>query len=136
MKTFKSVLTTVFAAVVLMSCGGEKKKEKESFSYEKESATNKSELEEAPAVEVLTDKEVAPLLAKNTCVACHKKDEKLIGPSYKDIAKRNYEDKRIVELIYKPEPENWPEYKVPMLALPQVPKGDAFQIARWINSLK
>lgn len=78
---------------------------------------------------------IKQLLEKNTCFACHKENEKLVGPSYAEIAKRNYSDERIVELIYKPEPENWPEYPAPMIPLPHLDKEELLEIAHWINSL-
>ncbi len=89
----------------------------------------------APAKVAPTDDEIQPLLAKNTCLACHMKDQRLVGPSYEAVSKRNYSDERIVELIYNPEPQNWPEYATPMAPMPQVPKEEALKIAAWINSL-
>jgi cytochrome c551/c552 len=80
--------------------------------------------------------EVLPLLKKYTCVACHNNIKKQVGPSYKDIAKRNYSNEKILQLIYKPEPSNWPEYATPMAAMPQVKRGDGLRIAEFINSLK
>ncbi|WP_342087764.1 c-type cytochrome [Dyadobacter sp. OTU695] len=79
--------------------------------------------------------EVKPLLAKNTCLACHAPDKKVVGPSYADVAKRKYSNEKIVELIYAPKPENWPDYATPMAPMPQVPKAEAAKIAAWINSL-
>jgi cytochrome c551/c552 len=76
------------------------------------------------------------LLEKNTCFACHKVDSKQVGPAYKEVAKRNYTPERIVELIYNPEPANWPGYATPMAPMPQVPRAEALKIAKWINSLK
>jgi cytochrome c551/c552 len=90
----------------------------------------------AAASAIPTEAEIKTLLAKNTCSACHTKDKKVVGPAFTDIAKRNYTPEKIVELIYKPQPENWPDYATPMAAMPQVPKEDALKIARWINSLK
>ena len=52
-----------------------------------------------------------------------------------DVAKRNYTNDQIVDLIYNPKPEHWPGY-TEMAAMPQVPKADALKIAAWINSLK
>ena len=43
---------------------------------------------------------------------------------------------RIVQLIYTPEPKNWPEHETPMAPMPQVPKEEALKIASWINSLR
>jgi cytochrome c551/c552 len=90
----------------------------------------------SPEKKVLTDSEVQPLLTTNTCVACHHKDKRIIGPSFKNIAQRNYSDGEMVDLIYNPQPKNWPEYATPMAPMPQVPRKEALQIAAWINSLK
>ncbi len=79
--------------------------------------------------------EIEPLLVKNTCTACHQTTKRQVGPAYADIAKRKYSDERIVELIYNPEPKNWPEHETPMAPMPQVPRDEALKIAAWINSL-
>lgn len=79
-------------------------------------------------------KEINDLLSKYTCLACHKADAKLVGPAYVDVAKKKYTNDKIVELIYKPQPSNWPGYP-PMAPMTQVPKADAQKIAAWINSL-
>ncbi len=74
------------------------------------------------------------LMTKYTCIACHRVDARLVGPAYKDVAKRNYTDDQIVELIYNPKPANWPGY-IAMAPMKQVPKDDALKLASWINSL-
>lgn len=138
MKILKYALLSFFSCVLLTACGGKEEKKKKGFSYEKtEEAPKEVKTETKTETEepVIDEEEIQKLLAKNTCVACHKTDQKVIGPPFKEIAKRNYSNKRIVELIYKPEPENWPDYKVPMAPLPNVPRGEAFKIAAWINSL-
>ena len=84
----------------------------------------------------LTYAEIEPLLVKNTCTACHQVSKRQVGPSFADIAKRKYSNDRIVQLIYTPEPKNWPEHETPMAAMPQVPKDEALKIAGWINSLR
>ncbi|MFB2118594.1 c-type cytochrome [Parapedobacter sp. 2B3] len=89
----------------------------------------------AVAAKAPTFKEIEGLLAKYTCIACHNPDKKQIGPSYKDIAKRKYSNEKIVELIYSPQPANWPGYATEMPPMPHVPKADALRIAAYINSL-
>lgn len=79
--------------------------------------------------------EIEPLLVKNTCTACHNVSKRQVGPAFTDIAKRKYANERIVQLIYNPEPKNWPEHETPMAPMPQVPRGEALKIAAWINSL-
>jgi cytochrome c551/c552 len=90
----------------------------------------------AKATAVPTYAEIKPLLAKNTCLACHNPDKRQVGPAYKDVAKRKYSVDKIVQLIYNPQPQNWPGYETPMPPMPQVPKEEARKIAQWINSLK
>ena len=79
--------------------------------------------------------EIEPLLVRNTCTACHQVTKRQVGPSFTDIAKRKYSNERMVQLIYNPEPKNWPEHETPMPPMPQVPKEEALKIAAWINSL-
>ena len=58
-----------------------------------------------------------------------------VGPAYTEVAKRKYSNEKIVDLIYNPQPQNWPDYATPMAPMPQVPRADALKIAAWINSL-
>jgi cytochrome c len=79
--------------------------------------------------------DIEKLLKKHACNTCHKVDTRLIGPAFVDVAAKKYSKNKIVELIYKPEPANWPGY-VAMAAQPDVPKADAKKIAAWIAGLK
>ncbi|MBL0741504.1 DUF7133 domain-containing protein [Chryseolinea lacunae] len=90
----------------------------------------------AASAKVPTYAEIEPLLVKNTCTACHQPNKRQVGPAFADVAKRKYSNERIVQLIYNPEPKNWPEHETPMAPMPQVPKGEALKIASWINSLR
>ncbi len=83
-----------------------------------------------------TYEDVKNLLQKNTCLACHNPTTKLIGPAYKDVAKRKYSVAQIVQLIHKPNPEHWPDYPTRMPPMPQVSNNDATKIAKWIKSLE
>ncbi|WP_266364299.1 c-type cytochrome [Tellurirhabdus rosea] len=78
--------------------------------------------------------DINALLQKNTCLACHNADKRVVGPAYKDVAKKKYTNDQIVDLIYNPKPEHWPGYP-PMAPMKQVPKDEALKIAKWINSL-
>ncbi len=80
--------------------------------------------------------DIEKLLTKNTCLACHKVDTKLVGPAYIEVMKqKKYSAAQIEALIYKPNPANWPGYP-PMAAMTNVPKAEAKKIAKWIASLK
>jgi cytochrome c551/c552 len=80
--------------------------------------------------------EVKPLLYKNTCLACHQTSKRQVGPAFSEIAKRRYSNEKIVELIYSPQSQNWPDYAAKMAPMPQVPREEAVKIASWINSLR
>jgi cytochrome c551/c552 len=90
----------------------------------------------ASSAKAPTYAEIEPLLVKNTCTACHQTSKRQVGPAFTDVAKRKYSNDRIVQLIYNPEPKNWPEHETPMAPMPQVPKDEALKIAGWINSLR
>lgn len=120
-----------FRSSVVRAAQLEKEKKRNAPKAAKKKTASSSNTAKIP-----TYAEIQPLLNKNTCIACHQVDKKQIGPAYKDIAKRNYSVERIVELIYNPEPGNWPDYSTPMAPMPQVPRVEATKIARWIKSLK
>ena len=88
------------------------------------------------AAKVPTFNDVKAMMTSYTCLSCHNPDRKLVGPAFKDIAKRNYSADKIVQLIHNPKPENWPDYPTPMPPMPQVKREDALKIAAYINSLK
>lgn len=78
------------------------------------------------------------LIAKSDCLTCHKVDEKLIGPSYRDIANK-YESKEanikmLSEKIVKGGSGVWGD--VPMAAHPQITEQDAVQMVKYIMLLK
>lgn len=75
------------------------------------------------------------LIAKNGCTACHSVDQKIVGPAFKEVAKKGYTPDQIVKLIYEPQPSNWPGYP-PMTPMTNVPKEEAEKIAKWITELK
>ena len=80
-------------------------------------------------------REVQGLLAKNTCLGCHRIDKKLIGPSYLEIAQRKYTKEELITLIKEPQPKNWPDYP-PMAPMQWVNGEELATIADWIASLE
>jgi cytochrome c551/c552 len=97
--------------------------------------TKKVAVAASKSTTTITYAEVEPLLAKNTCTACHNVTKRQVGPAFVDIAKRKYTIEKIMDLIYNPQPKNWPESATPKAAMPQVPTEDARKIAIWITSL-
>lgn len=83
-------------------------------------------------------------LAKSkNCLSCHAVDKKVVGPSYKDIAKRYAGDKtaeaKLSEKIVKGGKGAWAKElgaEVPMPPNPQVKPDEATKLAKWVLGLK
>ena len=78
-------------------------------------------------------------LAKSkNCMACHAVDKKLVGPSYKDVAKKYAGDAKAADTlamhIIKGSSGIWGA--VPMPANANVNEADAKKLAAWVLSLK
>ena len=84
---------------------------------------------------VLADEALAK--SKN-CMACHAIDKKLVGPSYKDVAKKYAGDAKAVDMlaakVIKGGSGVWGA--IPMPANPQVSEADAKKLTAWVMSLK
>lgn len=118
--------------VALVACGG---------GEEKKAEETKSETT-APAADNSMVVAVAgkgkELIAGQDCATCHKETEKVIGPSFKEIAaKYPATDANIATLsdkIIKGGSGNWGE--IPMAPHAGVPKDDAVEMVKYILSVK
>ncbi|MEX1165597.1 MAG: c-type cytochrome [Hydrogenophaga sp.] len=78
-------------------------------------------------------------LAKSkNCMACHAADKKLVGPAYKDIAKKYAGDAKAVDMlatkIIKGGSGVWGA--IPMPANTQVSEADAKKLSSWVMGMK
>jgi cytochrome c len=76
-------------------------------------------------------------LAKSkNCLSCHAVDKKVVGPSYKDIAKKYSakDESMLAEKVIKGGKGNWGA--IPMPANPSVTPDEANKLVKWILSLK
>ena len=78
------------------------------------------------------------LAQKNACLSCHGVDKKIVGPAYKDVAKKYAGDKgahaKLVTKVKAGGKGVWGE--IPMPPNPQVSAADLDKIVTWILSLK
>ena len=78
------------------------------------------------------------LAQKSACMSCHGVDKKIVGPAYKDVAKKYEGDKgakaRLVAKVKAGGKGVWGQ--IPMPPNPQVSNEDAEKIVSWILSLK
>jgi cytochrome c len=74
------------------------------------------------------------LAKKHNCFACHQVDKKLVGPAYKDVAKKYKGQKNaaamLAEKVKKGSQGVWGP--VPMPPNPSVPDGDVKKLVDWI----
>lgn len=78
------------------------------------------------------------LAQKNACMSCHGVDKKIVGPAFKDVAKKYAGDKGahddLVAKVKTGSKGVWGT--VPMPPSPQVKPADADKIIDWVLSLK
>lgn len=78
------------------------------------------------------------LATSKNCMACHAVDKKLVGPSYKDVAKKYAGDAKAVDMlagkIVKGGSGVWGA--IPMPANTQVSDAEAKKLAAWVLSQK
>lgn len=77
------------------------------------------------------------LAQKSACMSCHQVDKKVVGPSFKDVAKKYKGDAKaeehLVGVIKKGGKGVWGP--VPMPPHPQVSDDNAKKLADWVLSL-
>ena len=91
----------------------------------------------APAADADVEKGLQ-LVATSDCLGCHKIEERLTGPSYREVAAKYPNNDAVVdslsEKIIKGGAGNWGQ--VPMTGHPQLSKEDARAMVKYILSLK
>ena len=98
------------------------------------SATNSVDVTQDPAY-----KTGLALVSKSDCATCHKVDEQMTGPSYRDIAAKyakatDAEVSQVAQKIIKGGGGVWGE--VPMTPHPAIVEADAVAMVEYIRLLK
>jgi len=89
----------------------------------------------AVAVPAMADEALAKA---NNCLACHSVDKKVVGPSYKDVAKKHGNDASKADALAQKilKGSSGVYGAIPMPANAKVSEADAKKLATWILSLK
>ncbi|MBN9298581.1 MAG: c-type cytochrome [Filimonas sp.] len=130
----KKYLLVAGIAAALIACGGNTNEKKENADASTSSSTAAAD-----------DKSKNPdyqkgleLIAKNDCLTCHKVSEKLIGPSYQEVAAKyeNNEEnvKHLADKVIKGGQGVWGQ--VPMTPHAGVSQADAEQMIKYVLLLK
>ncbi len=131
----KLIFTMVVAAGLIACGGGEKTESTESKPISNATQEEAAPKEEAPAV---AKKDGKALIEASDCRTCHKDNEKLIGPAYKEVAKKYENNSKnismLAEKILKGGQGVWGE--IPMAGHPNLSKEDAEAMVEYILSMK
>ena len=99
--------------------------------------TGKTEVENTYQTSGGTALKGKALMDKSDCNACHSVDNKIVGPAFKDVAKKYKNDKTAVtklsDKIIKGGAGAWGD--IPMAPHPQISKADASEMVKYILSL-
>jgi cytochrome c len=138
---FSSQLLGVLVLAFLVSCGNGNETatpaKENAPSEEKENVATEKDEDDASNNPVY--KKGLGLIAKSDCLTCHKIDEKLVGPSYREVAEKyagapNDVVTALANKIIKGGVGNWGN--VPMLPHPAISQEDAETMVRYILLLK
>lgn len=130
----KKILFTTAVALLFIACGGSGTENKE---QPKEEPKQETAAPPSPSDNPDYEKGLA-LIAASDCLTCHKVDEKLTGPAYREVANK-YENteaniKLLAEKIVKGGTGVWGE--IPMTPHPAITPADAEQMVKYIFLLK
>ncbi len=87
------------------------------------------------------DPKVKNMMARSDCFTCHAVDHQVLGPAYKDVAKRYHGLKAsastvatLANKIIKGGNGNWNKETggTPMTAHPHLPKAEAIEMVKWV----
>jgi len=89
----------------------------------------------AVAVPAMADEALAKA---NNCLACHAVDKKVVGPAYKEVAKKHGNDASKADALAQKilKGSSGVYGAIPMPANAKVSEADAKKLATWILSLK
>jgi cytochrome c len=135
MKKYFIVLT---AMTVIAACNSNSGS---STGNDNSAATESSDAAAAPANDITTNPDYQAglkLIASNDCLTCHKVDEKVTGPAYRDVANK-YENtdanvKMLAEKVIKGGSGNWGT--VAMTPHTNLSEADAEQMVKYILLLR
>lgn len=128
----KKIFITSIAIVALVACNSGDKKSTE--TKEEKTPAAETSISDNPDYQA-----GLALVAKSDCLTCHKVDEKLTGPAYREVANKYASQApdiipKLAEKIIKGGTGVWGQ--VPMIPHPALSQGDAEAMVKYILLLK
>jgi cytochrome c len=137
----KKVMIFFAAAMFIVSCGNNNDANNTGSDASGNNASGATTETPAPATTAGAGADAdkgLDLIAQSDCLTCHKVEEKLVGPAYREIANKYPNNPAIVDSlaskIINGGAGNWGQ--IPMTPHPQISKEDAQSMVRYILSLK
>ena len=132
----KKYFVTLASLAIIAACNSSS-----SDSSKTDSGTAETPPAAAPAEDLSSNPDYQKglsLVAANDCLTCHKVDEKVTGPAYRDVANK-YENtdanvKMLADKVIKGGSGNWGT--VPMTPHPALTEADAEQMVKYILLLR
>jgi len=133
----KKILILFSAASLIMSCGNDNADA--STTTNDAATTTPGAATEAPSAAANADADKGlDLIAKSDCLTCHKVEEKLVGPAYREVANKYPNDAASIDMlaskIISGGAGNWGQ--IAMTPHADLSKEDAQTMVKYILSLK
>ena len=135
----KKTFILLAMVIAIASCGNNENKTPGTEATEGGASSDTQAGAQTTDVSTLPEyKKGLALIGQSDCLGCHKVSEKLVGPSYQEVAERyagqpGIEDSLANKIIHGGS-GNWGQ--VPMSGHPNVSKDDAVAMAKYILLLK
>ncbi len=131
----KKILFTSAVALAFIACGGSGTENKEAKKEEAKTEAAAPSISDDPVYQEGLALVVKP---ENLCLTCHKIDEKVTGPAYRDVANK-YENtpanvKMLTEKVLKGGSGVWGE--IAMVPAPNLKPEDAEKMVKYILLLR
>lgn len=131
----KKTLTIIGLALLFASCGNNNKSGSSTTTTDTTTSTTKTSTSTTP---MATDTAGKALMANSDCMTCHKIDQKVVGPAFKDVAKKYTASPAVIDTlankVIKGGSGNWGS--IAMSPHPAVSIDDARSMVKYILSLK
>lgn len=128
---FSHVFLGVVTTLLLGSCSPNAESSQSAAAPVKKEVLQRSGVTDKADQRQIIPPVVKSIMIKNQCLGCHRLDQKMVGPSFQEIAQRGYDEETLIALIKTPKPENWPDYP-PMAPMEWIEEGDLQAMAKWM----
>ncbi|MBE7177117.1 MAG: c-type cytochrome [Mucilaginibacter polytrichastri] len=141
LRSIKAAALVFAAAAVIAACGGgqqenaQDQQQQESANESSQPSAEESKIDLSSNPDFKAGQE---LVQASDCVGCHKENEKLVGPAYKDVANKYPMGESTVNMLAKKIIEGgtgvWGDAQ--MTPHPQLSEDDAKKMVKYIMLLK